>query len=51
MREDQTTPDTRLADDPMKYNPAKVGALRELMLAGIYSGKHGSVLHARLAVL
>lgn len=48
MREDRTTPDTRLADDPMKYNPARVGALRELMLAGIYSGKHGSVLHSRL---
>ena len=34
MRRDRTTPDTRLADDPMKYNPASVTALRELMLGG-----------------
>lgn len=48
MRKDPTTPDTRLADDPMKYNPARVKALRELMTGGIYSGKHSSVLHCRL---
>lgn len=48
MRRDPTTPDTRLADDPMKFNPARVDALRELMLGGIYSGKHSSVLHCRL---
>ena len=27
MRRDTTTPDTRLADDPMEYNPASVHAL------------------------
>ena len=48
MRQDTTTPDTRLSDDPMKYNPATVQALRRLMLGGIYSGKHGSLLHCRL---
>jgi hypothetical protein len=48
MRQDTTTPDTRLADDPMKYNPARVQALRELTLGGIYSGKQGSLLHCRL---
>lgn len=48
MRQDPTTPDTRLADDPMKFNPAHVAALRELMTGGIYSGKHSSVLHCRL---
>jgi hypothetical protein len=48
MRQDPTTPDTRLSDDPMKYNPARVQALRELMTGGIYSGKHSSVLHCRL---
>ena len=48
MRKDSTTPDTRLSDDPMKYNPARVAALRELMVGGIYSGKHSSVLHSRL---
>ena len=34
MRADTTTPDTRLADDPMKYNPASVTSLVELMLGG-----------------
>lgn len=48
MREDKTTPDTRLADDPMKYNPAHVSALRELMLGGIDSSKRNSVLHCRV---
>lgn len=48
LRADPTTPDTRLADDPMKYNPASVGALLELMLGGIHPGHRGAVLHARL---
>jgi hypothetical protein len=47
-REDPTTPDTRLADDPMKYNPATVATLIELMLGGIHPGQRGAVLHARL---
>jgi hypothetical protein len=48
MREDPTTPDTRLADDPMEYNPASVGALRQLMLAGLDPGRGGALLHCRL---
>ena len=48
MRADPTTPDTRLADDPMKFNPAQVAALRETMLGGIHSGKHSGVLFSRL---
>lgn len=48
MREDTTTPDTRLADDPMRYNPARVESLRRLMLGGINTGKHGGLLHCRL---
>lgn len=48
MRQDSTTPDTRLADDPMKYNPATVGTLRELMLGGLDPGRGGAVLHSRL---
>lgn len=48
MREDSTTPDTRLADDPMKYNPATIGTLRQLMLAGIDPGRGGALLHCRL---
>jgi hypothetical protein len=48
MRSDRTTPDTRLADDPMKYNPATVTALRQLMLAGLDPGRGGGPLHCRL---
>lgn len=45
---DDTTPDTRLADDPMEFNPATVGALRQLMVAGLDPGRGGAPLHARL---
>ncbi len=48
MREDLTTPDTRLSDDPMQYNPASVESLVQLMLGGIHPGHRGSVLHSRL---
>jgi len=47
-RADTTTPDTRLADDPMKFNPASVGSLIQLMLGGIHPGHRGQVLHARV---
>jgi hypothetical protein len=48
MRRDETTPDTRLADDPMPYNPATVRALRQLMMAGLDTGRGGGPLHCRL---
>jgi hypothetical protein len=48
IRHDVSTPDTRLADDPMAYNPATVGALIELMLGGLTPLKNGSVLNCRL---
>jgi hypothetical protein len=48
MRHDKTTPDTRLADDPMKYNPASISSLLQLMLGGLHPGHCGSVLHTRL---
>ncbi len=48
MRRDTTTPETRLADDPMKFNPATVRALRELMLAGLDPGRGAGPLHCRL---
>ena len=48
MRQDQTTPDTRLADDPMKYNPARVNSLLQLMLGGLQPGRNASILHCRL---
>ncbi len=48
MLEDKTTPDTRLADDPMDKNPATVRALNELMMGGLDPGRGGGPLHARL---
>ena len=48
MRQDRTTADTRLADDPMKFNPATVSALGQLMLAGLDPGRGGGPFHCRL---
>ncbi len=48
MRADRTTPDTRLADEPMGYNPATTSALIQLMLGGFHPGHGGRVLHSRL---
>ncbi len=48
MRKDTTTPDTRLADDPMKYNPASVSSLIQLTLGGLHPGHRASILHARV---
>jgi hypothetical protein len=48
MRQDATTPDTRLADDPMGFNPATVGALVQLMLGGLPLKHQGEILHARV---
>ena len=48
MHQDNTTPDTRLADDPMEFNPATVGTLRQLMMAGLDPGRGGALLHCRL---
>jgi hypothetical protein len=47
-RNDTTTPDTRLSDDPMGYNPARIGTLVNLMLGGPSPGGIGRVLKARL---
>jgi hypothetical protein len=48
MREDDTTPDTRLADDPMKYNPCSVTSLLQLTMAGVDPGRGGNSLVAKL---
>ena len=48
MRHDTTTPDTRLADDPMAYNPATVATLVHLMLGGLAPKHQGEVLQARV---
>lgn len=47
MREDTTTPDTRLADWPMRFNPARTDALVKLTLGGYLSGNIWT-LHSRL---
>ncbi|MEK6260030.1 MAG: hypothetical protein AABP62_15520 [Planctomycetota bacterium] len=48
IRADTTTPDTRLADDPLQFNPATVQTLNQLMLGGIQPGRRGTVLHCRV---
>ncbi|HZL87192.1 MAG TPA: hypothetical protein VFB96_02350 [Pirellulaceae bacterium] len=48
MGKDPTTPDTRLSDDPLPYNPASVDSLLALAMGAISPGKSGNVLAARL---
>jgi hypothetical protein len=48
LRKDTTTPDTRLADDPMKYNPASIHSLLSLTMGGVHPGVGGNSLVARL---
>jgi hypothetical protein len=48
MRQDTTTPDTRLSDDPLRFTPAQVGALTQLMLGGLPPGRQGTALLCRL---
>jgi hypothetical protein len=48
LRRDSTTPDTRLADDPMKYNPASIHGLLALAMGGVHPGVGGNSLVARL---
>jgi hypothetical protein len=48
MRADTTTPDTRLADDPMRLNPATVENLVRLAMGGIHQGNRTLTLHTRV---
>jgi hypothetical protein len=48
IRADTTTPDTRLADDPMSFNPASVESLIQLALGGLHPGRGASALFCRL---
>jgi hypothetical protein len=48
MRQDTTTPDTRLADDPLRFNPASVRSLIRLMLGGLPPGNSGNGVHCRV---
>jgi hypothetical protein len=48
MREDTTTPDTRLADDPLVLSPVSLSSLVSLTLGGVYPGHTSSLLHCRV---
>jgi hypothetical protein len=48
MRADTTTPDTRLADDPLPFGKANVSSLVELALGGMYLDRNGAVLQCPL---
>jgi len=48
MRDDKTTPESRLADDPLALNPATVSSLVQFTLGGLYPGHTSSVVHSRL---
>ena len=47
MHRDTSTPDTRMSDDPIGFNPATVSTLTELMLGGLMP-RHGEPLHCRV---
>jgi hypothetical protein len=48
MRDDPTTADTRLSDDPLQFNPASIDSLLALAMGATPPGKSGNVLAARL---
>jgi hypothetical protein len=48
MREDTTSPDTRLSDDMNHINPATTETLTQLMLGGLPTGRVGFPLHCRV---
>lgn len=48
LRQDRSTPDTRLADDMAKFNPCSVESLVQLACGGFLPGRSGGPLHARL---
>jgi hypothetical protein len=48
MRRDQSTDDTRAADDPQRYNPVAAGSLVALTTGGNDPGTSGNMLHCRL---
>jgi len=48
LRADTSTPDTRLADDPMRFNPASVKSLLEQSMGAMHPGVGGNTLTAAL---
>jgi hypothetical protein len=48
IRNDPTTPDTRLADDPLRFGMADITSLVELTLGGLHIRRNGVIQHGRL---
>ena len=48
MDSDDSTPDTRLSDDPMVYSPTEVRVLVQLAMGGLHPGHRGGPLHCRV---
>ena len=48
MDKDVTTPETRLADNAMEFNPAAADGMVQLMWGALVPGREGSLLSARL---
>ncbi len=48
VRNDQTPPDKRLADNMLDYNPAATESLVQLMWGALLPGREGGLLNARL---
>ena len=48
LRNDNSTPDTRLSDDMNSINPATTEVLTQLMMGGLPTGRAGFPLHCRL---
>jgi hypothetical protein len=48
FRADRSTPDTRLADNMLDYNPAATDGLVQLMWGALVPGREGGLLNARL---
>src|SRR5207253_2724703 len=48
MRADHRAPDMSMSDDMNRFNPAATGALTQLMLGGMPTGRDVHVLHARV---
>ena len=48
LRQDTTSPDTRMSDDMNHINPAQIDALNQLMLGGLPTGRAGYPLHCQV---
>jgi hypothetical protein len=48
MRRDESTPDTRLSDNPLEVTPASIDSLLQLTLGGLPPGRRGLALFARV---